>query len=430
MQESPVEKVPILTGSFSKTQNGREARQVGNSRKHRAKGMDLLREEIVVTIRQEGARNLVDPVLDSASPSERGALDEQTFKRVIAIERKRTERSKSPFVLMLLEVSNHQNSEKSKRALECIVTALLSSCRDTDLVGWYKKDTIVGTMFTGLVVNDKNSILSAILNRVSNTLRNELTFEQFSQISISFHIFPDDWDNDKPGRPSNSALYPDLMSHDNGRKSLLLVKRGIDICGSALLAIVCSPLFLAIAIAIKWSSKGPILFRQERVGQFGQSFTFLKFRSMYVDNDHTVHKEFVTKLIAQGKEAESPFGNKQGIYKLTNDKRVTRVGKFIRKTSLDELPQLINVLKGDMSLVGPRPPIPYELAAYQIWHRRRVLEVKPGITGLWQVTGRSRVKFDEMVRLDLRYATTWTPWLDLKILLRTPLAVIRGSGAY
>jgi lipopolysaccharide/colanic/teichoic acid biosynthesis glycosyltransferase len=120
----------------------------------------------------------------------------------------------------------------------------------------------------------------------------------------------------------------------------------------------------------------------------------------------------------------------KGVYKLTNDKRITPVGKFLRRTSLDELPQLLNVLSGDMSLVGPRPPIPYELATYQTWHRRRVLEVKPGITGLWQVTGRSRVKFDEMVRLDLRYATSWTPWLDLKILLQTPLAVIRGSGAY
>jgi lipopolysaccharide/colanic/teichoic acid biosynthesis glycosyltransferase len=285
-------------------------------------------------------------------------------------------------------------------------------------------------MFTGLVVSDKHSILSAILNRVSETLRNELTFEQFSQISISFHLFPDDWENDKPGRPSNSALYPDLTNHDNGRKSLLIVKRAIDLVGCSALTLICLPLFLAIAIAVRLSSKGPILFRQERVGQFGQIFTFLKFRSMYVNNDHTVHREFVTKLIAEEGAASLPSGNRQGVYKLTNDKRVTPIGKFLRRTSLDELPQLINVLKGDMSLVGPRPPIPYELAAYQVWHRRRVLEVKPGITGLWQVTGRSRVKFDEMVRLDLRYATTWTPWLDLVILLRTPVAVIRGSGAY
>ena len=289
---------------------------------------------------------------------------------------------------------------------------------------------MVGAMFTGLVISDRNSILSAILNRVSATLRNELSFEQFSQISISFHLFPDDWENDKPGRPSNSALYPDLTTHSQNRRSLLIVKRSIDIVGSAAITLLCLPLFVVIAIAVRASSKGPILFRQERIGQFGQSFTFLKFRSMYVDNDHKVHQEFVKKLISQEEGAEEQASGKQVVYKITNDKRVTPIGRFLRRTSLDELPQFFNVLKGDMSLVGPRPPIPYELAAYQTWHRRRVLEVKPGITGLWQVTGRSRVKFDEMVRLDLRYATSWTPWLDFKILLRTPVAVIRGSGAY
>jgi lipopolysaccharide/colanic/teichoic acid biosynthesis glycosyltransferase len=183
-----------------------------------------------------------------------------------------------------------------------------------------------------------------------------------------------------------------------------------------------------IALVIKLSSKGPVLFRQQRVGQYGRCFTFLKFRSMYTDNDPTVHKEFTTKLIA-GEIKHDPFQGNKAIYKLTNDKRITRVGKLLRRTSLDELPQLINVFKGDMSLVGPRPAMPYELAAYRTWHRRRVLEVKPGITGLWQVTGRSSVDFDEMVRLDLRYATSWTLWLDLKILVCTPRAVIGGTGA-
>jgi lipopolysaccharide/colanic/teichoic acid biosynthesis glycosyltransferase len=383
-----------------------------------------------VTVPQERIAKPVDNIFDSISPAERGALTEDAFKRVIAIERKRTERSKAPFVLMLLEAAYHQNQEKTKRALDCIVAALLASCRDTDLVGWYKEDCIIGVMFTGLVINDRNSILRAILNRVSETLQNELSFEQFSQISISFHLFPDDWENDKPGRPSNSALYPDLASHDKSRRSLLIVKRSIDIVASGVITLLCLPLFAAIAIAVKASSKGPILFRQERIGQFGQSFTFLKFRSMYVDNDQNVHQEFVRKLICKEHGFEGQNDGTQVVYKITNDKRITPIGKFLRRMSLDELPQLFNVLRGDMSLVGPRPPLPYELAAYQTWHRRRVLEVKPGITGLWQVTGRSRVKFDEMVRLDLRYATAWTPWLDFKILLRTPLAVIRGSGAY
>ena len=120
-------------------------------------------------------------------------------------------------------------------------------------------------------------------------------------------------------------------------------------------------------------------------------------------------------------------GNGEGVYKLVNDPEITSLGRFLRRTSLDELPQFFNVLRGDMSLVGPRPPIPYEVAAYQTWHRRRVLQVKPGITGLWQVTGRSRVSFDEMVRLDLQYANFWSLSLDFKILMRTPAAVIKGA---
>src|ERR1700691_4383793 len=171
-------------------------------------------------------------------------MDEGTFRKMIAIERKRTERSQAPFVLMLLEVANHQSIEKCKSALDCIVAALLASCRDTDLVGWYKSGKVIGTMFTGLIVNDKNSILSAILTRVSSTLRDELTFEQFSQIGVTFHLFPDDWENDKPGRPSNSALYPDLEDHDTNRRSLLLVKRAVDTFVSTMLTLALLPLFV------------------------------------------------------------------------------------------------------------------------------------------------------------------------------------------
>ena len=381
-----------------------------------------------MNIRREGrATSLVDPL--NELPLERKALDEESFKRVIAIERKRTERSKSPFVLMLLEVANHQGAERTSAALDSVVSVLLASSRDTDLVGWYKDRMTVGALFTGLVVSDKNSILSTILTRVSTTLRDELSFEQFNLVSISLHFFPDDWDHDSSGRPSNPALYPDLSTQDKGKRPLMIMKRAIDIVGGAILALLCLPFCVLIALVVKATSKGPVLFRQQRVGQYGKQFTFLKFRSMYVDNDHSVHKQFVTQMITRELDGARSEKN-QGVYKLTSDKRITRVGRFLRRTSLDELPQFINVLRGDMSLVGPRPPIPYELAAYQTWHRRRLLEVKPGITGLWQVTGRSTVDFDEMVRLDLRYATSWTPWLDLRILLRTPLAVIKGSGAY
>jgi lipopolysaccharide/colanic/teichoic acid biosynthesis glycosyltransferase len=295
------------------------------------------------------------------------------------------------------------------------------------MVGWYKTKNTIGVLFTGLVAGDKSSILMTILSRVSKTLREELTFEQFNLVNISLHYYPDDWDENGPGRPSNPALYPDISSRDKGKQPMLILKRTIDVLGGLVLSIVCLPFCAVIAIAVKATSKGPVLFRQIRVGQHGRQFTFLKFRSMYVNNDHSVHREFVTKLINKEERADLKSDT---VYKLTSDRRITPIGKFLRKTSLDELPQFFNVLCGDMSLVGPRPPIPYELAAYQTWHRRRLLEVKPGITGLWQVTGRSTVDFDEMVRLDLRYATSWSPWLDVKILLRTPLAVIRGCGAY
>jgi lipopolysaccharide/colanic/teichoic acid biosynthesis glycosyltransferase len=384
----------------------------------------------VIRSRQTKSPNAADPLLEVTPALERRPLEEETFRQMIAIERKRTERSKSPFLLMLLEVENGGSQKKIGATLEKALAALLLSSRDTDLVGWYKSHETVGAMFTGLVVNDKRALLDTFLTKVTTSLRDELNSEQFSQVRISFHLFPDDWDNGKPGPPSNSALYPDLIRRDKVQRSVLLTKRIIDVFGSAAALVLFAPLFFVIALAVKVTSRGPVFYRQERVGRYGRKFTFLKFRSMYVNNDPTVHKEFVTRLIASQNCQGSGDGDGQGVYKLTNDRRITRVGGFLRRTSLDELPQFINVLKGDMSLVGPRPPIPYELAAYQTWHRRRLLGVKPGITGLWQVTGRSLVEFDEMVRLDLRYASTWTPWLDLKIMARTPLAVIKGSGAY
>jgi exopolysaccharide biosynthesis polyprenyl glycosylphosphotransferase len=374
------------------------------------------------SIDEAAARSLL-----SGATGERSAFGEETFRRMLVIERKRTERSGKPFLLMLLDAGPQQGSEKNGKVLDSMLSALLSSTRETDVIGWYKDRTTVGAMFTGLLADDRSAILSTILMRVSTMLRDMLTFEQFNQISISFHFFPDDWDHDNSGRPSDAALYPDLSSRAHERRPLLGIKRAMDIAGSSLALILCAPVFMIIALIIKASSKGPVFFRQQRVGQHGKCFTFLKFRSMYIDNDPSAHKEYVKKLIAGEATREPSNGNGDGVYKLTNDKRITRVGKFLRRTSLDELPQFVNVLTGDMSLVGPRPAIPYEVTSYETWHRRRVLEVKPGITGLWQVNGRNRIKFDEMVRLDLQYAKQWSPWLDIKILMRTPRAVFRGA---
>jgi lipopolysaccharide/colanic/teichoic acid biosynthesis glycosyltransferase len=283
-------------------------------------------------------------------------------------------------------------------------------------------------MFTEIVL-DNNSVLSTILSRIGEALRDRIDTEQFSRIKFSFHVFPDDWDSENPQRPSNPTLYPDLEKRQESKRLGRATKRLIDVLGSLALLLILSPVFFIIAAAINLTSRGPILFRQKRIGEHGTPFTFLKFRSMYVNNDASEHQEYVRQLIAGRAEKKAANGNGTGVFKLTNDPRITPVGKFLRRSSLDELPQLLNVLSGEMSLVGPRPPLPYEVEAYALWHRRRLLEAKPGITGLWQVYGRSRVEFDEMVRLDLRYARECSPLLDLKILLRTPGAVVNGDGA-
>ena len=375
-------------------------------------------------LRVENATGLEELISGATPVCEREVLSEDAFKRMIAIERKRTERSREPFLLMLLAAGERPGAAK---VLERVVAALLPAIRDTDVVGWYTDRATVGAVFTGLGGVDKRTALSTILGKVTGALRDELPLEEFSQVSISFHFFPDEWDENESGDRGDPVLYPDRHEHPAGRRSMVRLKRLMDIAGSLFLLALCLPILLVIAAAIKATSKGPVFFRQQRVGQYGRQFSFLKFRSMYVNNDPSVHREYVKQLIAGNAERIATEGNSEGVYKLANDRRITSIGRFLRRTSLDELPQFLNVLWGDMSLVGPRPPIPYELAAYQIWHRRRLLQVKPGITGLWQVTGRSRVTFDDMVRLDLHYATTWSPWLDVKILLRTPGAVIRGA---
>jgi len=365
---------------------------------------------------------------------EREILNEEGFRRVISRERRRTERSRKPFLLMLLDLGDPQlPSVANGKNLGRLLTALSASTRETDVAGWYKDDCIIGMMFTEFALDDRGTIVSTMIARLSDILRTNLSLEQFGRVGISFHVYPDDWEQGSGKRPSNSVLYPDLSKQAEGKKVAGALKTVIDIVGSALALILFSPVFLLVALAVKATSKGPVFFRQERIGKYGESFVFLKFRSMKAGNDDGIHKTYVKQLIAGKAERHPSNGNgksnEQGVFKLTKDPRITRVGAFIRRTSLDELPQFFNVLKGEMSLVGPRPPLPYEVEAYDFWHRRRLLEVKPGITGLWQISGRSRVTFDEMVRLDLRYARSWSPWMDIKILLQTPRAMM-GEGAH
>jgi lipopolysaccharide/colanic/teichoic acid biosynthesis glycosyltransferase len=208
-----------------------------------------------------------------------------------------------------------------------------------------------------------------------------------------------------------------------------LAKRLIDVGAALSVAILGFPFFLAVALLIKLTSRGPVFYSQKRIGEHGEVFTLFKFRTMRQDSDDSIHREF-TRSFIEGRMPNSSLDEKTpSVYKLTNDPRVTSVGNFLRKTSLDELPQFINILKGEMTIVGPRPPLQYELEHYEEWHKLR-LEVRPGLTGLWQVSGRSSVPFNEMVKLDLYYIEHWSLLLDLKIMLRTIPVMLFGSGGY
>jgi lipopolysaccharide/colanic/teichoic acid biosynthesis glycosyltransferase len=372
----------------------------------------------------------LSPISETTPLGDRGILNAEDFRRMITLERKRSERSRKPFMLLLLDMGDDLPCEKNGRILGKILSALSASTRDTDVTGWYSDNCVVGVMFTEIANEGGASTPSTIITRVTLTLQRNLTLEQFNRVTLSFHVFPEGWDQEAEQGPTSRTLYPDLSQREDGRKLSRMTKRMMDILGASLALVFFSPLFLVIAVAVKVTSKGPVFFRQRRVGQHGNSFVFLKFRSMHANNDALVHKQYVQRLIAGKADKHPSNGNGQGVYKLTKDSRITPFGALLRKTSLDELPQFLNVLKGEMSLVGPRPPIPYEVEAYDIWHRRRLLEAKPGITGLWQISGRSRVKFDDMVRLDLQYARNWSPWMDIKILLRTPGAVVLGEGAH
>ena len=357
-------------------------------------------------------------------------LDEGLFTKLLCLERKRAERSRKQFALVLIDAKRAIPTHRAEKFLPNVISVLSVATRETDIIGWYEENSVLGIIFTEINGLDASSFMNTLTEKVNTSLRSSLPAEFFEKIRVSLHLFPEDWDEQQPKRPADFTLYPDLTVQDDSKRLARILKRAIDIAGSVAALLLLSPLFLIISGLIKWTSKGPILFRQERMGQFGMRFQFLKFRSMVDGNDPTIHEDYVRSLISRKSGVAQRNGKQTSVYKLTDDPRITPIGKFLRRTSLDELPQFWNVLRGDMSLVGPRPPIPYEALSYDIWHRRRVLEAKPGITGLWQVSGRSSTSFNDMVRLDLKYARAWSLGLDIKILLRTPWAVLSGDGAY
>jgi lipopolysaccharide/colanic/teichoic acid biosynthesis glycosyltransferase len=345
-------------------------------------------------------------------------LSEELFRSALSRERRRADRCEQGFVLLTMMVG--------PEALEALVAGLAAATGETDLIGWMEQDEVLGVILPD-VATPADATARQIEARVRRELTRRLGPGAADQLVIYSYVHEGPRLDADAGLAVTDPLLADLRAVEADQRGYFAIKRLLDVIGGAFLLLLSLPLFLMVALLVKLTSPGPVLFRQSRVGHRARRFTMLKFRTMHVDNNSEVHRQFVKSYIQSGDHPAVATG--AAPFKIARDPRTTPVGRFLRRASLDELPQFWNVLMGDMSLVGPRPPIAYELENYRPWHWHRVLEAKPGLTGLWQVVGRSRTTFDEMVRLDLRYARTRSLWLDLKILLATPGAVITGKGA-
>jgi lipopolysaccharide/colanic/teichoic acid biosynthesis glycosyltransferase len=401
----------------------------------------------------------------------------QQFKLHMALEKRRSERTncQSSIIFFYTKHLLGQNSRKYKCCIEEIAKLICKNIRATDVVSIYRNHTILI-----LLMDAESQGAQCACQRIINKI--------IAQFSYSCPVSPKDFhikilsfpeqrlqstnlelptpDKARAARMPRKSdarlpLYLSFKQEYNENLNLCIsslngslitlriddiffwdqelfskyipairkvAKRIIDIAGACTAILLLHPVMLVIAIAVKLTSPGPVLFKQRRIGYKRNPFTFYKFRSMKASSEENVHQEYVRKYINGEIEQTNMGTEKSPHFKLKDDSRITPLGRFLRKTSLDELPQFFNVLKGEMSLVGPRPPIPYEVFEYKKWHNRRILEVKPGITGLWQVSGRNRLTFDEMVRLDIKYAESWTLGMDLRILYRTFKVVLQADG--
>ncbi len=356
-------------------------------------------------------------------------LDEPLFKEAVTRERKRSNRSALGMALVLISLPSGGGTQAASMS-SLITNALVVIASDLDTLGWFEESSVIGLIMPELNATDLPGISDRLENSCRCAIAQQGNAELAQRLSITVRVYPNlTTSNEENVSALDPLLHPDLLSNRLTRSHFQPIKRGMDIVFSAMLLTLLLPLFAIIAVLVKLSSPGPVFFKQLRVGHLLKPFTMYKFRSMYSSADQQTHQNYVSWFITASNQEQTEEKEKPVIFKLTNDARVTSIGRFLRRTSLDELPQLWNVLIGDMSLVGPRPPIPYELQQYKPWHKGRLLEAKPGMTGLWQVVGRSRTTFDEMVRLDLQYARTMSLWCDIKILLATPAAMITGKGA-
>ncbi|MBN2323612.1 MAG: sugar transferase [Spirochaetes bacterium] len=335
-----------------------------------------------------------------------GICDEDVFKVILQRERSRTDRNGHELSLILFDFSE----EESLKSVNVLIRVLKSRARSIDRFGWYNNDTI------GIIL--PNTPYKGGMKCAHDLYKNIIT-RKVSPPNFRVYSYPSKW-MEKDYRRIDTNGKRDKKEYVEGIEQLFIRqlpvwKRTVDIGGSIVALILFSPFFVMIPVLIKVVSKGPVFFKQDRVGQGGRLFTFLKFRTMKANIETTAHQDYLNELIQTDKPMTKLDKH--------NDPRIIPLGKFIRKASIDELPQLINVLKGDMSLVGPRPCLPYEAKEYLKWHKYR-FDIKPGMTGRWQVSGKNRLTFKEMIRLDIMYAKKLSLWIDLWILVMTIPTVI------
>lgn len=387
----------------------------------------------------------------------------EELRALIEQERSRVDRGGTQFSLVVFEIDN--NAKTNGTHLEyLVVDTLLNRVRSTDNIGWFDKKRIAV-----LLHNTREGGARCFARDFQELIVN--IGHPFTNISFTVWTYPDDQQNiDDEKRISERCNTADTSSGKDSKtshnqvlfkkdtmneftnlrsqsidntmensnmslnKTMLLSlgrhpvwKRIIDIVGTIIILIASSPFFLFAFCLIKIVSPGPVLYRQKRVGYMGKTFSMLKFRTMEGKTAITDHQQHVSKLLKGAVHGNGHSNNP--MTKLDDHPHIIPLGKILRKTCIDELPQLINVLKGEMSLIGPRPPIPYEVEEYQRWHKRR-LDVLPGLTGLWQVSGKNRLTFKEMVSLDIKYGRQLSIWLDVKILLMTPFAIVTQIKDY
>jgi lipopolysaccharide/colanic/teichoic acid biosynthesis glycosyltransferase len=344
-----------------------------------------------------------------------GIFSRDLFLALLEREKRRTDRSKASLSIATFHLAKEAKGDE----VDQFVLFLCESKRETDVVGLLS-DEVLGVLLPDTGSEGSHRFVRKITDGMPG-IRFAASVETYPE-QVFRHMSGEHGEYRSLVDASESAPKP--------RRAAFALKRAIDLAGAAAGLTALFPIMLVVAVAIAFDSRGPIVYKQIRLGRRGRPFVFYKFRSMYPDADESIHRIYVRGIIQSGRRSCADRNESKPWSKLESDSRVTPVGRFIRKTCLDELPQLVNVLKGDLSLVGPRPPLPYEASVYDSWHLRRLLDVKPGVTGLWQVEGRNRATFDDMVRMDLRYVRQWSIALDLKILLRTLLIVVnkRGGG--